>query len=137
GGWGWGPPRTQPRLEGGAGRGGRGARQQHAPVAQLRRKQLGVVALLDAQALAAMSDEQLRRLDEPLFSRSGDLRNRRVRRAGVKRQLDERLRDGPRGNELRPHLGDEARSAVPTPIDELGDELVELRGAENPNRDRP
>jgi hypothetical protein len=50
------------------------------------------------------------------------------------REVDERLRDGPGGDQLRAHPRHVADLALPAPGNELGDELVKLCRAQDPYR---
>jgi hypothetical protein len=91
------------------------------------------VHALDARRVAAPGREQLGHRDEALLARAGDLENRAVAGAG---EVGERLGDRAGGDELRAHLRHVRDIALAAPVDELGDELVELRGAQDARRDR-
>jgi hypothetical protein len=59
------------------------------------------------------------------------------RRFGIGGQIGERLGHGPGGDQLRAHFGHVTHTVLSAPVDELSDELVELRRAQDPGRDRP
>ena len=104
-----------------------------------RLRERGIAHLLDPDRVTAPGDQELGCSGELLLARARDLRERRpaVRRGGgVGRHLGEHLRDGPGRDERRAHPRHVAHGALPAPLDELRDELVELRGAQDERRDR-
>src|SRR5919201_646589 len=87
-----------------------------------------------------MRDQLSCKVDEALLARPGDLRDGRGRaRRGRRRrggEVSERLGDGPRSDRLYAHLRHVADLALPSPVDELLDELMELRCPQDLCRNR-
>ncbi len=88
---------------------------------------------LDARAVAALGDEQFRRLDQVLLARPGHFGDRVAEGRGIRPvdEVGERLGNAAGGDELGAHRRQVGGVAFAAPLDQFGDELVELGGAQD------
>jgi 3-hydroxyisobutyrate dehydrogenase len=93
-----------------------------------------VAAGLYGGGRAAMPGEHGGQLREVLLARPGDLDDAVRGRLGGG-GVGDHLGDRPGRDDLRPHLGHERDIALGAPVEQLADELVELRGPDDAHRD--
>ena len=132
----------EPFLVRRAGEGGIRPRQQPTVLVGVVVGVGGVGDAFDPHRFAATGGEQRRDVDEGLRAGTGNLRERGCARPGgrlgVRRHVHERLGDRARGDQLRLHVRHVPDAVLPSrPGHERLHELVELRRAQDPDRERP
>src|SRR4029450_3669828 len=128
---------AEPLLEGWPREGRMGAGQQGARLIELAIRVGGITYAFDPYLITAPGREQRRDVDEAFLARAGDLRDRSTGVPfGVGGHVHERFGHSPGRHDLDAHLRHVPDVAFPAPLDELRGELVKLRSAQDPRRDR-
>src|SRR6266511_3023053 len=131
------PLSLEPLFEGRAGEGGMRPGQQRSLLEGVAVAIGWVGDAFDSDGVAATGGEQSRHFDEAFLAWTGDLWDRcRAGSCRVGGEVGKRLGDRAGGDQLRAHVWHVTDSVLSAPVEEFRYELVELRSAQDPYRDR-